>query len=275
MTVYIENVIIDNFMLTYLISEVSYKVGGVCAKKSRSIFAAAVGTAVALAYPFIKNDFALFAVKAALFALMCIILYSGKKKKTLPLVFLAVTAAFGGAVFFAGFIFCGNAERALRGLYDFSPGIIIASGFIVYKTIWKIKLALNRRRSVENFICDVKITIGGKSSNAKGLIDSGNCLFDKKSTLPVMLLSASSADVFIGEKGDYESGENFFGYTVLTDINGQKRKLPLLKPDSIEIICGGSFQSISDGALIGIIDSGNIKNGGYSAIVHPSMIKGG
>ena len=113
MTIYIENVIIDNFAMTYLISDLSYKIGGMRGSKTRCVCASAAGTAVAVFYPFIYDGIALFAVRAGLFAVMSLILYAGKRKKTLPLIFLAVTAAVGGATFFTAFALGGSVSETL------------------------------------------------------------------------------------------------------------------------------------------------------------------
>ena len=152
MTVYVENVIADNFFLTYLIAQLSYKIGGVYAKKRRSVIAASLGTAVALVYPLIKNNFALFAVKAALYAAMCAILYTGKNKPIMALVFLCVTAVFGGIIFLVSFTVFGNVEQAVRGGGEFSPGVIIFIGWVIYKIAWKCAVRRKRKNSTRGKI---------------------------------------------------------------------------------------------------------------------------
>lgn len=274
MTIYIENVIIDNFAMTYLISDLSYKIGGVRASKTRCLCASAAGTAVAVFYPFIYDGIALFAVRAGLFAVMSLILYAGKRKKTLPLIFLAVTAAVGGAIFFTAFALGGSVSETLRGAYDFSPGAIIVCGWIVCRIIRSAKIKFSRRRAIKNFLRKIRITMGSETLCVEGLIDSGNCVFDEKSALPVMFLSTGGADK-LHISGEPENSRNFVGYTSITDINGKSSRLPLFKPDKIEMeLREGEFGPPAE-TLVGIAMSEALGGKNYSAILHPAMLQGG
>ena len=274
MTVYIENVILDNFSFFYLISDLSYKIGGVSASKWRSLAASAIGTVVAIFYPFVSNNFVLFFIKAALYALLSLVLFLGKKKKTLPLIFLAVTAAMGGGIFFLAFAIYGNVRQALYGAYDFSPGLIVVSGWILYRIIKKTKIKLNRRRALKSFLRKVRITVGSASVCVDGLIDSGNGVFDEKSTLPVMFLSpGSAAELLDGENP--EKNKNFYGYTHIRDINGKQTLLPLFKPDKVEIAAADGHFSLNGDVLIGVGNALGLNGKNYAAILHPAMIQGG
>ena len=271
MTVYVENVIADNFFLTYLIAQLSYKIGGVYAKKRRSVFAAALGTAVALMYPLIKNNFALFAVKAALYAAMCAILYVGKNKPIMALVFLCVTAAFGGIIFLVSFTVFGNVEEAVRGGGEFSPGAIIFLGWVIYKIAWKCVVKRKRKKFDEQCVVDVDLCICGTEISVKGLIDSGNRLYDIKSALPVMLLYEDER-----VKKEVESGkkDEFSGYIEIIGVGGEKRKVPLYHPDKAEFVKNGKAEPAGNDFLVGLCDFALGGNNRFGAIVHPAIYGG-
>ncbi len=273
MTVYIENVVIDNFVMTYLIADLSYKIGGVRASRLRSALASFIATIVAIFYPFIHNNFALFAVKFMLYAMLSLILYFKKNKKSLPFIFLAVTAGMGGGVFFIAFLLCGDVRRALYGAYDISPGLIILAGWALYRTVKVVKIKVERKRNIKNFLRKVKITIGTSSVCVEGLIDSGNAVFDEKSTLPVMFLSASDANRLLLGKKPEDSG-SFCGYTSVNDISGRQVRLPLVRPDKVEIDTQTGPEYFND-ALIAVSDALGLRSKNYAAILHPAMIKGG
>lgn len=261
--------------MTYLIAQLSYKIGGLRPARARSVSAAAVGTAVAVCYPFIKNDLLLFIVKTVLYIVLCMILYLGKKKKYLPFVFLAVTAGVGGAVFFIGFAICGNVEAAMRGAYDFSPGLIIAGGGCVYALAVRIKMRLTRKVTLKNFICNVTIFLRDLKICVKGIIDSGNCVYDAKSCLPVMFLFYEIDRSAFGKTSTCLQNGNFYGYTEIVDVNGQKRRVPLIRPDKIEIDCGNVVCLTGEEILLGIMERRKLDNVEYGAILHPAMLKGG
>ena len=271
MTVYVENVIADNFFLTYLIAQLSYKIGGVYAKKRRSVIAASLGTAVALVYPLIKNNFALFAVKAALYAAMCAILYTGKNKPIMALVFLCVTAVFGGIIFLVSFTVFGNVEQAVRGGGEFSPGIIIFIGWVIYKIAWKCAVRRKRKKFDEQCIVEVTLSICGTEISVKGLVDSGNRLYDIKSALPVMLLYKDER-----WKNAVESRKNdeFSGYIEISGVGGEKRKVPLYHPDRAEFVKNGKTERAENDFLVGLCDFALGGNYRFGAIIHPAIYGG-
>ena len=237
----------------------------------RSVFAASLGTAVALVYPLIKNNFALFAVKAALYAAMCAILYIGKNKPIMALVFLCVTAAFGGIIFLVSFTVFGNVEEAVRGGGEFSPGAIIFLGWVIYKIAWKCAVKRKRKKFDEQRVVDVALCICGTDISVKGLVDSGNRLYDIKSALPVMLLYEDDR-----VKNAVESGkkDEFSGYIEITGVGGEKRKLPLYHPEKAEFVKNGKAEPAGNDFLVGLCDFALGGNNRFGAIVHPAIYGG-
>ncbi|MGN1094681.1 MAG: sigma-E processing peptidase SpoIIGA [Candidatus Neoclostridium sp.] len=270
MTVYIENVIADNFAMTYMIAQLSYKICGIFAKKRRSVFAASVGSVVALLYPLINNDFALFSVKIALYSVMCLILYVGKNKPIAAAVFLLVTALFGGVAFFISYAVCGSAQRAMREGSEFSPGALIFIGWLAYKIACKAVEKAKRKKLDDHFFTTVIINVLGVEIKAKGLIDSGNRLFDPKTTLPVTLVCENDD---VREAIKTKGKERFLGYVRITGVGGSGENVPLYHPDKIEFEKEGKITPSDGDCLIGFC---NFLPGDRSigAIVHPAICGG-
>ena len=74
--------------------------------------------------------------------------------------------------------------------------------------------------------------------------------------------------------GNLQNG-SFYGYTEIGDVNGQKRRVPLIRPDKVEIDYGNVICLTGEEVLVGIIDRKKLSNVEYGAILHPAMIKGG
>ena len=71
----------------------------------------------------------------------------------------------------------------------------------------RIKVGI-KQFNKENFLRKIRITMGSETLCVEGLIDSGNCVFDEKSALPVMFLSTGGADK-LHISGEPENSRNF------------------------------------------------------------------
>ncbi|MBR2971208.1 MAG: sigma-E processing peptidase SpoIIGA [Clostridia bacterium] len=192
MIVYIEYVILDNFVFTLLICYISYKIMRESAKMGRCIVATVVGTAIAVLYPFVKNMFWAVAVKVGLYCLMCVILYIKLPKFFLrSSVFLLSTALVGGVQFMLGFAVYGDAVKALTypiselplSLF-FMPPLIL---FLVGRTILA---RLNAHRLRQNFIYEVRLNTGENSIRVRALVDTGNSVKAKRDVVFVSSVTA-------------------------------------------------------------------------------------
>ena len=78
MDVYIEYVIIDNFVITFMIAALTYKLMLKHVAKLRSAIAAVVGTAIAIAYPFVYNDVLVIVIKLGLWVALSFCLQANR-----------------------------------------------------------------------------------------------------------------------------------------------------------------------------------------------------
>lgn len=165
----------------------------------------------------------------------------------------------------------GNVEEAVRGGGEFSPGAIIFLGWVIYKIAWKIAVKRKRKKFDEQCVVDVALCICGTDISVKGLVDSGNRLYDIKSALPVMLLYEDER-----VKNAVESGkkDEFSGYIEITGVGGEKRKVPLYHPDKAEFVKNGKAEPVGNDFLVGLCDFALGGNNRFGAIVHPAIYGG-
>ena len=267
MTVYIEYVILDNFVFTALICYLSYKILREKVRRIRCIAASTIGTACALVYPFIKSAALVIVFKVALYIVMCLILYirlhSFFKR---ALTFLLATALIGGVQFMIGFIVHGDASAALRlPISELPLSIFFIPPIIMFLISKKVLGKINAHRLKQNYIYDIKLTIGSNSIKLRGLLDTGNSVRAEKDVIFVNKLTA--LDLLGGEYLTFMSGDKCAASTVVHTASGSKKII--LLPGTIELYSGEDEHIFMD-VQVGISD---IKlNGEYEAILPLSIL---
>lgn len=154
------------------------------------------------------------------------------------------------------------------------------------------------RRNIENFemtkilydqIVEVKLTIESVSLSFKGLVDSGNQLYDPLSKLPVMIVSVKSQLEHLSDpikKMALESESLLMGNEDLPPewqsrlrivpckVVGQENQLMVaVKPDSILIEQNGD-QFLTGKGLVSFTMQQLSSDDAFQCIVHPKMLIG-
>lgn len=179
MEVYIEYVIIDNFIIDFLLLKLALKYSKERAKKGFIALSAGAGTVVALLMPIFEMPAAAkFLIKIALAFLMvrvCVKPQSVKSYfKTLCL-FLLFTLIFGGAAMLI-MNFCNITYDFFYGSSAFPLGISLLVAAGLYRALKKAFSAVFEKTLVYPFTRRCVLTFNNKKIEAKGLIDSGNHL---------------------------------------------------------------------------------------------------
>jgi len=190
-TVYVDEMFLLNLIINYFIVLATAKLCALPLKRVRFAVSAAVGALYSVALLF--GPFAFLAspiTKLALGFLMTIIAFGVEIKLLKPfLAFLAVSAAFGGAVYAASIL----AGRSIGdGLYINASMRVLALSFAVCYIV--LTLVFKRfGKSYARELRNVKVTMCGKTAEFKALRDTGNELYDPISGLPVMVLDVNEA----------------------------------------------------------------------------------
>lgn len=192
MQVYIEYVILDNFIMDYLLIKETSILLRLKYKRLRIVFGAVVGTVGATILPLlkIKPEFA-FILKILLGMVICVVSteYNGLGKFIRFFnVFLLLTFLLGGAVI--GVFYVLGIDIKSYGS-DFIPvlpvGVSVGCGYLSVIVVKKaVKKAVNGVIT-DRFRYSCIIKYGTCVVKVNGFYDSGNLLFDGKSGLPIVL----------------------------------------------------------------------------------------
>lgn len=272
---YIEFVILDNFLLTYLAGAISARG---CHKRVnvwRTLAASAVGTLAAVFYPFMRCGFWIqLLIKIALGCVLCVILFvKTKKPVTSSLLFFGSTFALGGAVYAVWTGLC-SANSAVSAYCKQCPVFIcLAVGCVVYfcsrYAIKKLKAV--RARAPYEYVTDVEIF--GCRLHFNAFLDTGNCVFDDRTGLPVVI---ADIDRFSGKLGDGASREflkNFDGYRTIKIVTpAGETTARVVKPTKITVYSDRHGHTIE--AMIGLV-GGNKFPAAHEMLLNPIVIAEG
>ena len=223
-TIYIDRLFILNLIIDYLILLGSAKVCGLMLRRWRYFFAALFGAAYAALSVLPRLVFlTLLPFKLAAGIIMAVIAF-GKEKRILrcTLVFFAVSALFGGAVW-AISVQSGSNLRSLVYIPVSMP-VLVLSFAIIYGV-----LSLVFRRTVKNAdkaVSDVRIEFIGKFVQLRALSDSGNSLYDPMTSSEVMICSADSLAPLFSEYAGILKSENAADIITVPEFAGRLRLIP-------------------------------------------------
>ena len=192
MVVYIEYVILDNFSFTYLIASLSYRLIREKPKIFRCVVASILGTVCAVFYPFIKNSFAIIAIKVLLLGVMGLILYYKTTKFFVRIgAFLLCTAVIGGVMFMVGYLVFGDVQAALSlPISDLPMSVFVLTPICLSFAVKRLFIVINSYRIRKNYIFDLRLSSGEKSVMLKGLIDTGNSICADKCVIFISAITA-------------------------------------------------------------------------------------
>lgn len=199
MTVYVEYVLIDNFVIDYLLIKAALFSVGVFVKRGRLFVSAAVGAAIALVYPALKiHPAVLIPLKIAagfLIVLLSAKFGSVKEYLVVSALFFVFTALLGGAIFGIYSVF------GLSYTEEISAALITLPAYVVIKALRETLRFIYRKKEVVALTFFAEITVGNVTVGANAFLDTGNNLYDGDS--PVVLMSSALAQKF------FDGGKKF------------------------------------------------------------------
>ncbi|WP_458413976.1 sigma-E processing peptidase SpoIIGA [Schinkia sp. CFF1] len=134
-------------------------------------------------------------------------------------------------------------------------------------------------------LADVEIKIGDSLFRVKGLIDSGNQLYDPMTQTPVMILDKEKADIFFPdsimkqsqnlEMLNYDMLDVDWGHRIrvipFRVVGADHQLLLAVRPDQV-VIYTNEKELIVKKVLIGVSQTVLSSNGEYDCILHPRML---
>lgn len=260
----------DNLVLTASIAGLAYAAAGLRVHKRRTAIAAATGTLISVFYPFWQLATPLLIVaKVAVGIMLGLILFARLRKPALGVaLFFGMTAVVGGICVFISYLATGDIGDALTGtpiLPYCVPAAIGATVFFVGR--WCVRAA-KRRRVEAAYKYDVKVAFSGKCAALRGYLDSGNCLYDEKSGLPIVIVKLSSLEKFF-ERSEIIS--RISGCKIAQSVGNMKTKLFLIKPDEFILYSGEKMNKYND-VMLGVTETDFSRR--EDVLLHPSVIGG-
>ena len=193
MTVYIEYVLIDNFIIDYLLLNVAHKLTGQKSGRIRKGVCALIGAVGALIYPILERWFILsLAFKLVLGALIVLLSVKRITVREFYLSFLAfifLTFLVGGAItgIFNLFKIDNSSEVVVA--------VIIVPAYIVLRACTAVIRYFYRKKRVVCLTTQVELILGGVTVKETGFLDTGNALYDGDN--PVIVCEKRVIEKFI------------------------------------------------------------------------------
>lgn len=187
---YIEYVLIENFIMNFFIISCTQKI--LREKAKLYLIGIFMATVIAVLCPlFNLNILTSTIIKISSSILICTLSFKleNLKKAILTYVlFLGVTFLFGGA--------CEFLKQVLGEVTILSTLLFSFATYIIFKNVIR---KLNKKKIVDNFSTEVEIINGDKKVVEKGYFDSGNLLYDPITSKPISLISQSVFEKLYGD----------------------------------------------------------------------------
>ena len=259
MTVYIEYVLIDNFLIDYILLKATFALTKTNSSRGRLFFAAFLGSLFALFYPLIEGVGFIAVLYKIVTGLLLIAI--GAKSFSLrayyinALIFFLFTFLVGGVIIGIFNIFNVKIEGE----------ILIALIFIPVYFIIRIMSAIikyfYRKKSVFSFVFNVEIKNGKTLIKVNGFVDSGNTVYDGEK--PVIFCSKTLAKKLVG--GNPISTK--IKKLKVKTINGESQKTAFII-DEIKIYILDE-PNIFKKVTVCVVDERAFD--GYELLLHPKM----
>lgn len=187
MTVYIEDCLIENFVVTYLIIKCVSFCFKITIKKSRLILSCLLAAVISTFYPLINlNSFLLTIFKLCVGFLITLIDFDKNHFIAKYLAFIFFTALYAGLNIMFYFLIYGTILS-----YDNFPTYILLFLLVLiyFMVVMCIKFA-RKKLAISNFVYKVKITNIGKYIMFNAFLDSGNTLLDEDLS-PIFIINTN------------------------------------------------------------------------------------
>lgn len=191
MNVYIEYVLIDNFVIDFLLLKCTFTITGKKPKNKRLVISSIIGALFALTYPLINAITPIIIAVKILFGLLLVLIsqkYTCVKDYYVNVViFFLLTFLTGGAIIGACNLLGINYSS------EISIAIMFLPTYIIIKTVIEgVKYIYRRKEEVKNQV-EIELIYKNNRVKTQGFIDTGNNLYSKGN--PVVVISKK---VFLG-----------------------------------------------------------------------------
>lgn len=296
--IYIEYLLIENFIINFIILYVVARITRTKISKLRLFISSTIGAIYTLIVYYPSMDFmGKFLIKFSISILMVILAYNpGKLQQFIKQfsAFYLVSFIFAGAIMGIFYIVNNNyylikfSFKDSRELYKYLIIGIIVATILLFSIFKYYKKRLNK----ENYLTSIAIGLKDKEVNFVALIDTGNSLKEPITQKPVII-----AEYLAVEKILPDSIKNMYSDHKELDLNiiakvmeeiGDDIKLRLIpfksigndsgiligfKPDIIKIYLEEEIKKPANETIVAIYNDKLTLDEGYSGLLHPEILE--
>lgn len=262
MAVYIESVLLENFIIDYMLIKATLNTVGITADRRRLFLCAFFGAVTALAFPLLSiNSIILTAIK--ILSGLILVLFSskdvkGKKLYLCFIFFVAYTFILGGSII-AFYSFLGVSYYE-----NLNIPLTIGLSYAFIKLISVLIKYLYRQKEVKAFTAKVVLIKNGTRIKASGFFDTGNGVYYKNS--PVIFASKSVVEKFFLDARIFTEIKKIG----VSTVNGYSEK-PCFNLDALEIYFLGNV-NIFNNVTLCVCNDG--LGASYDVILSPAFMEG-
>ncbi len=223
MTVYVEYVLINNFIIDASLLKASAKVLRLKTPKKRLILCGLLGAAASLIFPLVQNLALSFALKISVGFLLSLLSVKADIKESVKhfMFFTAFTFLFGGAAY--AFKECFSANERTEEVFialEFIPALVIYR-FTVLFSKFAVKTGVTGK-----FITDCEISVQGKKYCVKGFFDSGNSVYC--GFTPVLVCGKAFTEILRADMKKIKRDKKDYGEVFIKSYAGEIKTEVLL-----------------------------------------------
>jgi len=285
MVIYIEQVLIDNFVINFFIILSLNSILKSKINKWLMVLSSLLGSVCAVVLPLFSKYFVLTIVIKVLLSLsMVLMLKKWKKFKEFILYYLTfvlLTCLFGGVCLFILLMFDKNFNLANYSSYSLPLGVICVIAFFVFLVIKNIFKNFYKRKNQNNFIYKIVLSNNGKTDEVVAFLDSGNNLIDDLTKKPVTVVDffalknilgkINITDIVLNKETKLNSVFKNAHILKTQSIGKSVNKILVVQIEKLEIYKENMVHIIND-AVVGLTLKSFVSDIGYNALLNPSLI---
>lgn len=282
MAVYLDELVLLNFVLDYLLLLASGRVAGEVLRRGRIALGAALGALYAGASVLPRGVFLRSPPCKLAAAVGMVLLAYGACRRLLRvgLIFLCVSAALGGGVLALELL--GGRGLVLRnGILSSALDlkVILLSAAVCYLVVTLVFARAGRHSAVDRELRPAVLRLGDRSVALTALVDTGNTLTDPATGRTVMVAEGAKLAALFPEGEAPEPGDLSDPANALLRFSGRnwQGRARLVPYRAVGVDCGLLLALRMDRVLVGGEDYGGIlvalspnavsDGGGYSALI--------
>lgn len=253
MDIYIEFAILDNMVVNYIVLYLAVLSAKLKTNRLKILIASLVATIIAIFSPFLKDELiVMIAIKILTPSLM--ILCSLKLKNIskffkVYLWLITYTFLLGGICTAVLYVIGANVINGFLLEYNsFVPVGLLLLIFVLYSRLMILLVnKFKQNKTINEFLYSVVFNIKSKAFEINGFLDSGNFLIDKKTNLPVLVVSSK-----VFEQISLEDCREI----QYSSVGGTAYKMKIIEPENCKIFNKSSGKEIkANDFVIGVSKS--------------------